>query len=387
MSSSFLYGVLSYGIDFNKLEQEQVYTPKPKIKEAITEKSYWTESVKEGVRQLFIESALNGNSKEVDSYLSIMKTKAIDLTEEVLWIKRAAYDESVFSVKKFTQLSDTLKKQVYFVARAFGHKKVIEKLKPRMKIEPLSIPLNRSLFTIDMDIITLSTTIENFFKGLRKNGALLTRYEFDKLDTRSYMHKPDTRFERIQGKLFIERIVKQNNFKHIKVPKKIAVLDKYTDSSTREIDIAFTIDKDLTLCSDLSNRVRVYVEKIKPVQRKLSLEEAIEFMIVIEKTGYQELAHNYFIAKDGIYFIDTEIDAFATFRPAFEVIRTIHKLVHPEEDARRFLVEFDKREANFHKMKEEREEQEKEYQRAFADPLINFSRLYINQTFAFSLPI
>ncbi len=70
---------------------------------------------------------------------------------------------------------------------------------------------------IIMDILTARNVIEDFLKGLRKDGSLLTEEEFSKLDKKQYIRK-EHQIGRIQGKNFIEKLVKENDLKHIKVP-------------------------------------------------------------------------------------------------------------------------------------------------------------------------
>lgn len=141
-----------------------------------------------------------------------------------------------------------------------------------------------------MDIVTARGVMEKFLKGLRREGLLLTEEEFSKLDKNNYISKSD-QIGRIQGKNFIEKLAKENGLKHIKVPKKIAVVNSGLDN------ISFRIATSLELIPK-QDQLTIYAERVKPVDRKLSLEEAIEFMIILEKTGYDDFfGQNFFFVK------------------------------------------------------------------------------------------
>src|SRR6185503_8169433 len=94
--SSFLCGVLSYGLDFHKLEQEQIYVCQ---EEAPYVKPWQTEGEKEQARHLFVEAALTV-SHDVHLWLGIMEKNGITLSKEAIWIQKAVLNDPTFSVEK-----------------------------------------------------------------------------------------------------------------------------------------------------------------------------------------------------------------------------------------------------------------------------------------------
>ena len=55
----------------------------------------------------------------------------------------------------------------------------------------------------------------------------------------------------------------------------------------------------------------LYVREIKEVDRKITREEADEFIEMITDSNYTDLnVENFILATDGIYVIDTELKSF-----------------------------------------------------------------------------
>ena len=130
----------------------------------------------------------------------------------------------------------------------------------------------------------------------------------------------------------------------------------------------------------------IYAERVKPVDRKLSLEEAIEFMIVLEKTGYGDFfGNNFFFAEDGIYFIDTEYKDFDPSNPKWGAIESIKNLIEDPKDADTFMEAFTKRKADFDSEKTKREEKEAEMEQVFENPLKGLVSGYGCREFKFEL--
>ncbi|KIC77026.1 hypothetical protein DB41_DL00040 [Neochlamydia sp. TUME1] len=329
------------------------------------------------INSAFVEAALNGSKEEADLLLDAMGKKGIILSPEEVWIRRAFQNDSSFSEEEFINLEEELKIKVFFVANAFANEDIVKKLKPLgMDTVPLFWP-GPSILANNMDIITTKNIVEGFLKGLRKGGLLLTAEEFNKLDKSKYISKID-QIGRIQGKNFIENLVQENGLKYIKVPKKIAVINEGVKS------ISFSVASSLELIPQ-EDQLTIYAERVKPVSRKLSLEEAIEFMIILEKTGYNDFfGRNFFFAEDGIYFIDTEYKDFVPTRPQWGSIKTIKNLVDPK-DAEEFLAEYEKRKEAYDKEKESREAQQKKYRAAFENPYTRLTTGYAGHGFAFQL--
>ncbi|CCB87115.1 putative uncharacterized protein [Parachlamydia acanthamoebae UV-7] len=354
----------------------------PEITELMLElDSSVIEQTRGQIKSAFVEAALNASKEEADILISAMDKKNIILSPEEEWIKRAFKNDCEFSEEAFTQLDQELKIKVFFVANAFANEDIVKKLKPLgMGEAPLFWP-GPHILARNMDIITARNVIDGFLKGLRKDGLLLTAEEFSKLDKNKYISKID-QIGRIQGKNFIEKLIKENGLKHIKVPRKIVVVNEGLQN------ISFHIVNSLELIPK-RDQLTIYAECVKSVDRKISLEEAIEFMIILEKTGYKDFyGENFFLAEDGIYFIDTEYKDFSPRQPQFSFIKAITNtnLMDPK-DAETFLAEYQKRKEAYDKEKELRRAQLKEYRLAFKNPYKRLATGYSNSghEFAFQL--
>jgi hypothetical protein len=199
--------------------------------------------------------------------------------------------------------------------------------------------------SLNSDIIDRKSYIDTFLKNLRANGALLTYEEFATRDRKAYVEKRD-QIGRIQGTQFIEECIRKHNLKHIKVPKKIAVIQQGVQSLTFRFDSSLEIQPPYMEGEDM---IKVYAEKITPSKRTLSLEEAIEWMIALETTGFNDFAgENFFITEDGIYFIDTEYSNFTPTKPRFDAIQTLSQCLD-KKDVPQFMKEFEKRKSAFNK--------------------------------------
>ena len=175
----------------------------------------------------------------------------------------------------------------------------------RMKIEQrlLGPSIFRHSMT-DQEIMQIGTT---FFDNLKKSGQLLTSEQFAVLSKDSYISKSRD-LGRILGANYIKKIAEQLGLKHIKTPKKIAVIDKNQNQLQVRVEPAH-----LALSCQ---QVTVYAEKITRLTRGTTREEVIEFLKILEATGFGDfMGDNFFLGKnqngeEGIYFIDTEYTNF-----------------------------------------------------------------------------
>lgn len=329
----------------------------------------------EQVQLAFVEAVLNGSKVEADRLLEAMTKEGIDLSEKEIWIQRAFKNDCGFSEEEFAELDQELKTKIFYAANTSGNEDIVKKLKPLgMDTVPLFWP-GPSIIACNMDIVTTRKAIKAFLRELRQDGLLLTAEEFSQLDHNKYMKKVDP-IGRIQGKKFIEKHVKENELKHIKVPEKIAVIKKGLEN------ISFQVRQNLEVLPK-DGQLEIYAERVEPVNRKLSLEEAIEFMIILEKTGYNDFAgENIFFCEDGIYFIDTEYKDFSPTTPPFEFIKSLTNYVDPK-DAKKFLEEYEKRKNAYDKEKEAREAQQKAYRTVFESPYTKLTTGYAKHEFTF----
>ena len=314
-----------------------------------------------------------------DLLIDAMLKKGIGLSEEESWIIRASKNDCVFSEEEFTQLDPELKVKVFYVANAFGNEDVVKKLRPLVEESAPLFRYGPSILAENMDIVTTRNVIEDFLKDLRQDGLLLTAEEFSELDKTKYICKRD-QIGRIQGKKFIEKVVKENGLKHIKVPKKIAVINEGLK------EVSFNVYSSLELIPK-EDHLQIYAERVEPKNRYLSLEEAIEYMIILEKTGYNDFyGNNIFFCEDGIYFIDTEQKDFSPKSPEFEYIKAIKDCVATPEEAEEFLRVYNMRKKAYDDEEKSREAQQNKYDAAFKNPYKRLSKGFANNV-EFTFPL
>lgn len=328
-----------------------------------------------------VRYVLQGDKEEADFLIKIMEGGKFALSEEELWIKRAFENDLNFADEEFRRLDMGLKEKIFFAAHIYGHQEIIEKLKSlgMGTAEPPSHEEGPGPFTSNMDLLAARGEIGKFLKDLRKDGLLLKEEEAEKLDKTKYFCKGQDDIGRIQGRNFLEKHIKENGLTHIKVPKKIAVINKGLD------DVSFSI-KNRGLKTSHKQQLTIYAERIEAVERTISLEEAVELIIVSEKTGYWDYyEQNYIIAKDGIYIIDTEFNAFskATFVDSYHyAVRSIKQFLDPE-DVDKFIDICEARRKIYNKETQIRNDEEKG--RRAETRYRNVLGACVNQTFSFSV--
>lgn len=317
----------------------------------------------------------NQRDEIFQTILSAMESHGV-LPEELPWIKKAFNNDSEFSEEAFLQLPQELKIQLYFIANVLGHEALIKKLNALgMKEDPLFVP-SPSTFAINVDNMAAKSALQDFLGNLRKEGLLLTSDEFNERDSSLYLEKSD-QIGRIQGAQFIERLALENGLKRIKVPKKLIVMNPGVSSLSLEFHPSLEL-------MPTKEHLKVYAELITPVDRKLTLEEGVEFLIILEKTGYKDLVgNNYFIAEDGIYFIDTEFKDFRPKTTSLEALIFIAELLDPkDQDA--FSAILDERKTLYSEGKEAREAPHRLYEKALENP---YKRLLTAYEFNFPLDL
>lgn len=312
-------------------------------------------------KSVLIKAVLSGDEKEAHLILDAMEKVSIPLNEEEMWFKNAIKDDCNFSEKEFGKLPKELKEKIFYSANIFSSAKMVTKLKTLKMEEPPRFWPGPGIFARNMDVVTSRKVMEGFLKNLRKEKLLLSQQEFNQFDKTQYIEKVD-QIGRILGRDFIEKIIKENGLKHIKAHKKIAVINEGLSK------FSVGIGRNLEPHPEYNN-LTVYAERIKPTDRKLSLEEAIEFMILLEKSGFNDFfGQNIFIAEDGIYIIDTEFTNFTPEDPSFGAIKSISDLLENPKDKEKFLIEYKKRKADFENNKKTRDKQSEDYQNYFENP-------------------
>lgn len=313
---------------------------------------------------LVIESALNANKRTAFLLLNEMEKQNIALTDEESWVKKILDNDCEFPNHVFIELERELKIKLFFIANALESEQFVTKLKTLGMEEDPVFKRGPGIFARNMDIVTIRDRMEKFLRDLRKDDLLLKQNEFNKLNPKSYVNKNNS-ISRIQGRNFIEKIIKENNFKYVKVPKKILVIGDETGL------ISFHLNTQLEMKP--KENVTIYAERVEEVKRKLSLDEALELMIVLEKAAYKDFfGHNFLFAEDGIYIVDTDSDAFGS-EPLFNEIESTIKEALDDTGVEKFMIEFEKRKEAYEKEDEFRLTQNKEYDEFFKKPYIDLT--------------
>lgn len=179
----------------------------------------------------------------------------------------------------------------------------------RKKIE--SKTLGPSIFKHSMKDEEIEQIGRSFFEELKDEGLLLTKQQFDESGIKEACIRKSFDIGRILGSHYITKTAEELGLKHIKVPKKYAVIshDRENKSSLE----AFVDKRTLEI---KTHEVEIYAEKITPLERKATREELKELLQILEATGYGDfMGDNFFVGRnqngeEGIYFIDTEYNNF-----------------------------------------------------------------------------
>lgn len=171
--------------------------------------------------------------------------------------------------------------------------------------------------------------LEHFLRKLREERCLLTVDEFS-LEKKEWFGK-GSGFDRLQGRFFLEQIIHKYKLQHIKVPRKVAVLPK----DVSDITFKFSWWGEIEPRSEPFVKIRA--EYVQKVDRTISLEEALEFMTVLVKSGYNDFyGENFRFSQESIYIIDTEYRNFNPSKPQWDAIRTITNVLK-SQDVKAFM--------------------------------------------------
>lgn len=229
-----------------------------------------------------------------------------------------------FFSQNFSAFEISTKKEIYKEANE-NHKvdlvRQLNDLGMKPEVPSFSSPTIISSF---MDIATKYDVIRDFLRQLRQTNRLLTEKEFESLDNKNLVQK--TNLNRLLGHSHLMEKINENNLKFMKVPYKIAVIEGV---ETIEIRGA-TINYDLYGFD--SDQIKIYSEKIEPINRKITRDEIDEFIIIIAISNFTDLwPENIIVAKDGIYFIDTELKSFLGYTEWGNKLKRFKKLISQED--------------------------------------------------------
>lgn len=241
---------------------------------------------------------------------------AVISNDSIEWIIKSIEGDCAFSADSFNGLDNNIKEIAFYVANLFHKHEFVEKLRNECGFNVSEkFPEPHQLFTHTMDTIEVRMAVEKHLRSLKSRGLLLFKSNFAK--TRHlYMEKfeIEAQIHRLQGRDWVKSNIETLQSQHIKVPKKVVVIDDSSGNSFFRIRLDW-----FKLLAPAQNElgageacVRFYAELKTPIQRLISYEEAIELLSLCVATGYRDVrAINFIVAEDGIYFIDTELNDFS----------------------------------------------------------------------------
>lgn len=254
--------------------------------------------------------------KEFEILLNALKQANISLTKEEEWYRLAFENNDSFVKQDFQCLTELQKKQLYFAANAFGSDKFVQKLNSLEMSPTPHYTLGPRILANNMDFVTAQVKMFTFLKELRNHGNLLSHQEFQQFDPQHWYHKR-AQFDRLFGHRYLERLIQQHHLVHIKVPRKIVVLQQ----GLQTIHVSFVMDT----AEIKDQQMELYARKITPVKRMLCLAEALELMKILVVSGFADCGrlNNIIIAASGIYIIDTEQRNFLPREVRWDVIENL----------------------------------------------------------------
>lgn len=241
------------------------------------------------------------------------------------------------STQSFSCLDILTKKKIYQEANEFQDIKRVRQMNEwgmKPEVPHFTGPTFVSSY---MDIATKHDIILAFFKRLRDQNRLLTEGEFQMLSDKKWILK--YRIDRIMGCDFLQEIILEKQLKYMKVPLKILVVDECEFVGVEGFECgnnAYNISSD---------KIKVYSERITPVQRKLTRDEIDELIQLIAAANFTDIQlDNIILTKEGVYNVDTEFKSFS-HSINWDKLRRIDPLIDGE-DKEYFLEQIeDKRKA------------------------------------------
>lgn len=261
-----------------------------------------------------------GSTEHTEKLISIIKNAEVE-EEEIRAFYADLSESVVLQILFLTQTSNSfnaidekiIEKALIFetnfiqaVNKKCPHRNPILRTKIEQRL------LGPSIFRHSMEEKEIVQIGTEFFVDLKRSGRLLTSEQFASQThpKRVYRNKGND-LGRILGANYIKKAAEELGLKHIKVPKKIAVVHE----KEKELKVHVCQTSLELSCS----QVTVYAEDITPLERGTTREEVTELLKILEATGFGDfLGLNFFLGKnqhgeEGIYFIDTEYTNFRHF--------------------------------------------------------------------------
>jgi hypothetical protein len=213
---------------------------------------------------------------------------------------------SDFDDEEFILLDSRIRNLIYRTANGLYNVQYVQ----RLNLLGMNIPEEYlkfcapNMFSKNMDVARISRGIHDLLVKWRRDNRLITKDEGLQLPGIYSEWLPKTNLTRISGKEYLESIISSLCLQHIKVPEKKAVL-----ASGDQINIYTYNLSHLTGIG--SEDITILSKKVESCGRYISRIELIELVKLIDTSKFSDLwDHNFIVAEDGIYLIDTELKSF-----------------------------------------------------------------------------
>lgn len=287
---------------------------------------------KDGVESPLVKALIAKNKKGASILVAAMKKQKVLLTSREKLFKKVAFSEGKVTLKALKGLSKEDQEIVYRLANTYTQLSLVKTMRTLgfNREGELLVHEGPSIFPSNMDALEMNDRLHEFLNNLRSQKLLLTESEYSKLGGH-YMKKGND-IGRILGRDYIEKKALELGLKHVKVPKKIMVVED-CEKVNLQIDeygsIAVSFDSE---SYEFNTKVTVYAEQIYKRSKPITSEEVKELLMLFEATGFSDINwNNIIVAEDGVYVIDTEFTNFWVHRFYFEQGRQyaeMAKIVH-----------------------------------------------------------
>ncbi len=250
-------------------------------------------------KAIFVTALLEGSKEAAQNLLAAMVEEGVALTEQENVFRKVVFAGDEVSLPELESLSSEDQATAYRLANTYGSLQVIRLMRSlgyARETEPL-FREGPSILACNMDALEMSDAVRGFLLEQRGKGALLTEEEFYPLLNRYQAKGSDV--GRILGRDYMERKIQELGLVHVKVPKKILVVQGNS--------VELQVNPTLGVSATSPENIQAYAEKIAAVHRDLTFAEVSELIRLFEATRYWDIHRgNIITSRDGVYVIDTE---------------------------------------------------------------------------------
>lgn len=225
---------------------------------------------------------------QVKGLVKQMKAQQIPFSPEEQWVALAAEDDSLsFDDRELLSLSQQQREQIFYFANGLEARKLIQRLKGlRMGVSDFQYWQPMSYFAYDMDLLEAEAAL---LRGLQRQRCL-SRAEFDQLPNRADYLQMKHNLLQVSTTETLKSVARRHQCDQIIFPQYCLVVNRPEK---------IQIHRQSLDCSS-NYPVTIYVEKRERVERKLTLEEAVQLMTLIWQSDSADL-EDIFVTSSGLY--------------------------------------------------------------------------------------